>query len=67
MSYNALSDAQYQAVFGQRFQLNAMRNYLGWGADKSWIPPIYNPQTVSELFERHNLAANAFSLLSNIG
>ena len=40
MSYNALSDAQYQAVFGQRFQLNAMRNYLGWGADKSWIPPI---------------------------
>ena len=39
---------------------------MGWGADKPWIPPIQNPQTVSEITERHNLASNAFSLLSNI-
>ena len=65
--HTTITQEEYEKKWYQRFHTNAPENVVGYGPDNRYIPPLFNPDWMLSIFERHTLLTFSFPLLEISG
>ena len=58
MASDDLTRTEYEKRFWQRWGADYETNFLGFGVDNPWLPPIQKPETLLTSYDKHWLTTH---------
>jgi len=53
MATTDLTRTEYEKRFWQRWGASDATNFLGFGVDNPWVPPIQTPESLLAAYDKH--------------
>ena len=55
MTETQLSKEEYEKRFKQRWDSQSPENFIGYGVNNPWTPPLMKPDTLLTTIDRHHV------------